>query len=53
MFRFIKKLFIGLLTNIVNTSNHRKYVSLYNQQWMIQPTPTNLHPNEYSPGLRY
>ena len=31
MFRFIKKIFIRLLTNIVNTSNHTKFVSLNNQ----------------------
>ena len=32
-------------TSTVNASNHKKYVSLYNQQWMIQPTLTNLDPN--------
>ena len=31
MFGFIKKIFIRLLTNIVNTSNHTKFVSLNNQ----------------------
>ena len=27
MFEFIKKMFIVLLTNIVNDSNHAKYIS--------------------------
>ena len=31
MFGFIKKIFIRLLTNIVNTSSHTKFVSLNNQ----------------------
>ena len=37
MFGFIKKIFIGLLTSIVNASNHTKCVSLNNQQCIIQP----------------
>ena len=53
MFGFIKKMFIGLLTSVVNASNHAKYVSLNNQQCMIQPTFINFHPNEYTQGLRY
>ena len=28
-------------------------ISLDNQQWMIQLTLINLHPNEYTQGLRY
>ena len=32
-------------TSIVNASNNKKYVPLYNQQWMIQPTLTNLDHN--------
>ena len=40
MFEFIKNMYIGLLT------------SLNNQQCMTQPALTNLHPNEYSQGLR-
>ena len=32
MFRFINKIFIGLLACTVNTSNHRKCVSLSNQK---------------------
>ena len=44
----IKKIFIGLLTGIVSTSNHTKCVSLSNQKFVIQLTLINLHPNEYS-----
>ena len=40
MFEFIKNMYIGLLT------------SLNNQQCMTQPALTNLHPNEYSQGIR-
>ena len=32
MFEFIKKIFIGLLTSTVSTSNHTKCVSLSNQK---------------------
>ena len=53
MCRFIKKLFIGSLASLVNALNDRKYASLNNQQCMIQPSPINLHPNEYSQGLHY
>ena len=38
MFGIIKKMFIVLLTNIVNASNasnHTKYVSLSNQKWCL------------------
>ena len=48
MFRLILKNFIGLLTGLVNTSNHTKCVSLSNQKCEIQPTLINLHPNEYT-----
>ena len=48
MFGLIKKIFIGLLSNIVDASNHIKCVSLSNQKWEIQSTLINLHPNEYS-----
>ena len=41
-------MFIVLLSNIVNGSNHTNNVSLSNQKCMIQPTVINLHPNEYS-----
>ena len=47
MFGLIKKIFIGLLTGLVNGSNHTKCVSLSNQKCKIQPTLINLHPNKY------
>ena len=48
MFELVKKTFIGLLTGLVNESNHTKCVSLSNQKSMVQPTLINLHPNEHS-----
>ena len=53
MFRLIKKKFIGLLTCLVNGSNHTKCVLLSNQKFMIQSTLINLHPNEYSQEFHY
>ena len=50
-FRLIKKIFIGLLTRLVNGSNNTKFVSLSNQKCGIQPTLINLYPNEYFQGL--
>ena len=44
MFGIIKKMFIVLLTNIVNGSNHTKCISLSNQKCMIQSALINLHP---------
>ena len=38
IFGLIKKIFIGLLTGLVNRSNHTKCVLLSNQKCMIQPT---------------
>ena len=51
MFGLIKKIFIGLLADIVSASNHSKYVSLSNQKRITQPTLINLHPNEYRQEL--
>ena len=48
MFGLIKKIFIGLSTNLVIKSDHTNCVSLSNQKYMIQPTLINLNPNEYS-----
>ena len=48
MFGLIKKILIGLLTSLVNGSNHAKGVSLSNQKRIIQPTLINFYPNEYS-----
>ena len=53
MFGLIKKIFIGLLTDIVKASSHTKCVSLSNQKCMIQPTLVNLHPNEQKQELHY
>ena len=46
MFGLIKKIFIVLLTGLVNGSNQLKCVLLRNQKYMIQPTHINLHPPE-------
>ena len=48
MFGFIKKIYLGLLTGLVNESNHITCVSLSNKKCIIQPTLINLNPNEYS-----
>ena len=53
MFKLIGKMFIGLLTGLVNGSNHTKCASLNNQKCMIQPAFINLYPNEYSQELHY
>ena len=53
MFGLIKNIFIGLLTGLVDGSNHTKRVSLSNQKCLIQPTLINLHPNEYSQEFHY
>ena len=45
MFGLIKKMFIGLLTGIVNAFSHTKYVSLSNHKCEIQPTLINLRPS--------
>ena len=46
-------MFIGLLTSIVNASNHTKCISLNNQLCMTQLSLINLHPNEYTQALPY
>ena len=46
MFGFIKKVFIGLLTDLIKASNHKKCVFLSNQKCKVQPTLIKLHPNE-------
>ena len=53
MFGLIKKIFIGLLTGLLNASNHSKCVSLNIQKCMTQHTLISLHPNEYSQDLHY
>ena len=37
MFGLIKRIFVGLLTDIVNASNHAKCVPLSNQKCVFQP----------------
>ena len=46
MFGLFKKIFIRLVTGLVNGSNHKKCVLLSNQKFEIQPAPIHLHPNE-------
>ena len=41
MFGLNKKMFIRLLTGLINGSNHRKCVSLSNQKCTTQPTIMN------------
>ena len=53
MFGLTKKIFIGLLTGLVNGSNHTKCVSLSNQKCMIQPSLIDLHPNGCSQEIHY
>ena len=53
MFGLNKKIFIGLLTGLVNGSNHTQCVSLSNQKCITQPSLINLHPNEYSQEFHY
>ena len=53
MFGLFKKVFIGLLTGLVNGSNHTKRISLSNQKCMIQPILINLHLNEYKLEFHY
>ena len=59
MFRIIKKIFIALLTSLVNGSSivnascHTKCVSLSKQKCEIQLTLINLHPNKYTQELHY
>ena len=53
MFGLIKKIFIGLLTDIVSASNQTKCVSISNPKCMIQPNFINLHPNKHSLEFHY
>ena len=53
MFGLTKKIFIGLLTGLVDASNHTQWVSLSNQKCVIQPILINLHPYEYSQEFHY
>ena len=53
MHSFDKKIFITLLTRIVNAFNHTKCASLSNKKCTSQPTLLNIHPNEYIQGFCY
>ena len=53
MFGLFMKIFILLLSNIVNGCNHTKCISLSNQKGMIQPAVINLQSNECSQDLYY
>ena len=53
MFGLIEKIFIGLLTGLVNGSNNTNCVWLNNQKCMTQPTLINLNPNECSQKFHY
>ena len=46
-------MFIALLSNIVNGSNHAKCISLNNQKCIIQPTLINFHSKKYSQEFCY
>ena len=46
-------MFIGSLTRIINTRNHKKCICLDNKPCMSRPTLINLYPNEYSQGFHY
>ena len=53
MLGLIKKIFIGLLTGLVNASNHTKCISLSNQKCEIQPTLINSYPDKYKQEFHY
>ena len=53
MFKFIKNIFIRLLTSIIKDSSHTKCVFLTSQKCTTKPTLINLHPNQYTQGLCY
>ena len=53
MFGLIKKIFIGLLTGLVNGFNPTKCLQLSNQKCVTQHILINLHPKEYSQEFHY
>ena len=53
MFGLTKKIFIGLLTGLVNESNYIKCMLLSNQKYMTQSTLINLHSKEYRKEFQY
>ena len=53
MFGLIKKIYIGLLTDIISASNYTKCVLFSNQKCDIQPTLIILDPEKYSQEFHY
>ena len=53
MFRLIKKISMGLLISIVNSSNPTKCALLSNQECMTQPPLINLHLNKDRQEFHY
>ena len=53
MIRLIKKIFIGLLTGLVNTSKDTKCVSLSNKEMRDSTYLINLHPNKHSQEFHF
>ena len=51
-FGLINRIFIVLLTGLVNRPNHAKWGSLSNEKSKIQSCLTTLCPNEYSQQIR-
>ena len=51
MLGLIKKTFMGLLTSIVNASNHAECTSLRNQKCLVHSSLVNLYPNACSQEL--
>ena len=51
MFGLVRKMFIGLLTGLVNASNHTICMLFSIRKCMTQPNLINLHPNECSQEL--
>ena len=49
----IKKIFIVLLSNIDNGSNHKICWPFKNQECMTQHSLINLHPSKYSQEFHY
>ena len=53
MFGLIKKIFIGLVTDIASASNYAKCVLSINEKCMTRPTLINLHLKEYGQEFHY
>ena len=53
MFELIKKIFILLLTGLVNGTNHTKCFLFSNQKYMTRSTLISLRSNEYSQEFHY